>query len=281
MSDNDLSPIGRFNTVLLVTDLSEFSAGADGVAVQFCRRLGAHLHVLSIVHDTGEAGWIPPESEDRVVMATVDKLKNLEAAAHRMGVTCTTHTRGGNETARIAVEEARALHTDLIVVGRRDRSKLGRKLLGSLAVQILERTHCPVMVVPRHAGMWDSVLVADDGSRFGAHALKAAELIAKACGAAITVLAVRMSADTADEQDARIIVDRAVQHLGDVGVKADGVVAEGAPDKVILKTASERNSGLIVLGKFGRTGMARRLFGGIGETVKKRAQVPVLVARGR
>jgi len=63
------------------------------------------------------------------------------------------------------------------------------------------------------------------------------------------------------------------------GIDAEYILIEGNPARSIVETAQKRNSGLIIVGSHGRTGLKRLLMGSVTERVVGRAPCPVLVAR--
>ncbi len=54
---------------------------------------------------------------------------------------------------------------------------------------------------------------------------------------------------------------------------------EGAPADTILKTASDENVEMIVMGTHGRTGFQRLVLGSVAESVVRKARCPVLTLR--
>ena len=63
--------------------------------------------------------------------------------------------------------------------------------------------------------------------------------------------------------------------------KCDGVVEIGYPSNVIVKTAQQRGSDLIVTGTHGRRGVPRMLLGSVAEKVVRTAAVPVVTIPAR
>lgn len=276
-----LSPVGRFETVLLATDGSDYSAGAERVAIAFCALHDADLHILSAMARPGETGWMGPQADADVEKSTTGNLARLERLAGDAGVAATTHLKSGDDPYEVIVDTARSLRSDLIIMGRRGRRGLARLMLGDATAKVIGYAPCAVLVVPEKADMWSSILIATDGSRFSdAAAVTAAEL-AKTGHVPLTVLSVRVPVHSERRQaEAQPIVDRVLAFLDDQGIQARGVVEEGAADEVIVEIAKERQAGLIVLGNFGRTGIGRVLFGSKDERVINQTEAPVLVVRG-
>lgn len=68
-------------------------------------------------------------------------------------------------------------------------------------------------------------------------------------------------------------------HLGQLSAKAEHLLLEGHPSRVILETAKEQDADLIVLGAHGHSLVARVLLGSTSDYVANRAACPVLVVR--
>ncbi len=281
LTTSQLSPVGRFENVLLATDGSLYSAGAERVAVAFCAQTGAHLHALTAQANPGETGWLGPQADSEEEKKLSENLKRVAAAAKAAGIECTTHIRHGSDPYEVIVSAAESLVVDLVVMGRRGRRGLARIMLGDATAKVIGYAPCGVLVVPEEADMWSSILIATDGSRYSDMAAVTAAEIAKTGKVPITVLSVRVPVHSERRQaEAQPIVDRVVAFMRDMGVSAHGLVEEGAADETIVEVAKARKAGLIVLGNFGRTGFGRMLFGSKDERVINQAEVPVLIARG-
>lgn len=282
MSDSQLSPVGRFEKVLLATDGSHFSVGAERIAIALCAEHGAELHVVSATVRNAETGWMGPKANDDAEKSILEHHARIASDAEEAGVSCSTHLESGDDPYEIIVGKSRSLLADLIVMGRRGRRGLARLMLGDATAKVIGNAPCAVLVVPEEAAvLWSSILLATDGSRFSdAAAVSAAEL-AKRGGVPMTVLSVKVPVHSERRQaEARPIVDRVVQFLDGQGIRASGVVAEGDADETIIRVANERHVGLIVLGSFGRTGIGRVLFGTKAERVINQTSGPVMIVRG-
>jgi nucleotide-binding universal stress UspA family protein len=280
-SSTNLSPVGRFEKVLLATDGSDFCVGAERVAIALCQQQGAHLDVVSAIIRNAVTGWMGPQADGEVEQATNENLARVKALAEEAGLSCATHLVEGDDPYEVIVECSRSTQADVIVMGRRGRRGLARLMLGDATAKVIGYAPCAVLVVPEESDMWHSILLATDGSRFSdAAAVTAAEL-AKPGGLPLCVLSVKVPFHTERRQaEARSIVDRILDYMKDHDVPAVGLVEEGAADETILAVAEERDADLIVLGSFGRTGMGRVLFGTKAERVINYTKGPVLVVRG-
>src|ERR1700683_1325081 len=74
------------------------------------------------------------------------QVKKIVQREKELGVELQTDIAVGHPVEQI-VHRAEIDHVDLIVLGRRGKSKFERMLVGSTAEKVLRYAHCPVMVV--------------------------------------------------------------------------------------------------------------------------------------
>jgi nucleotide-binding universal stress UspA family protein len=276
-----LSPTGRFEKILLASDASGFGAGAVRVAIAFAKKSGARITALTIVRTNPEYEALAHDLVERAEEDAWNYLDTVVAAAKEVSVACEPMLRRGEDPAREIVEAEIEAKPDLLVMGRRGSRGLARMSVGDATVKAIGRGQCSVLVVPRAAEMWTRrVLIGTDGSRFGDAAAVTAGAIARVCALPVTVVGAMVpSHSEARQEDGRRAVERTVQLLQKDGVEADGVVAPGEADSVIVATAKSREADLIVLGSHGRTGFDRALVGSVCERVIGQASSAVLAVR--
>ncbi|WP_222919451.1 universal stress protein [Natrinema sp. SYSU A 869] len=138
--------------------------------------------------------------------------------------------------------------------------------------------------------MYDSVLVATDGSEAAATAVDHAIALARRFDASLYGVAVvdeRTEYDTGivDPEEARQhLEERAADWLADLeataadaDVAVETAVRSGVPHEEILADAAERDAGAIVLGSRGRSSFKGALLGSTVDRVVRTADRPVLV----
>jgi nucleotide-binding universal stress UspA family protein len=281
MSPSQISPVGRIEKILLPTDGSEYSAGAERVAIAMCRHAGAKLLALRVIIRSTDLGFLAPETDTRLEQEAIEQIDQVRQRAKEAGIACNTNVRDGDDPYKVIVEESKDTQADLIVMGRRGRRGLARLMLGDATAKVIGYAPCSVMVVPKAAQMWEHVLLATDGSRSSDAAAVTAARIAKCCGTPLTVLSVMVPSHSERRQaEAQPIVERIVKLLAEDGIAAEGVVEKGMADEVIIDFANRKANGLIILGSHGRTGIGRVLFGSKAERVINHANCPVLVVKG-
>jgi len=80
---------------------------------------------------------------------------------------------------------------------------------------------------------------------------------------------------------ARKQLDRLLAKARKSGVRAKGVLAEGAAHEQIARIAKARRADLVVMGTHGRSGFAKLFLGSVAGRVITAAPCPVLTVKGR
>jgi nucleotide-binding universal stress UspA family protein len=136
-----------FERILVAYDTSDQSESAFRNGLELAARFQAELLVLSIAR--------PPEPPTRVeLQAELESARQhyeeafarLRAAASKRGVVIQTAVEVGHPAEQI-VRIAERERSELIVMGRRGKTKLERWMLGSVSERVLRYAHCPVLVV--------------------------------------------------------------------------------------------------------------------------------------
>lgn len=148
--------------------------------------------------------------------------------------------------------------------------------------------------------MYERILVSTDGSTPSHRALDEAAKLLKLTHGTARVVSVAPSAATLYasgayagftpvvtqdeiEKETREILDTALQHLQQQGVKADTQLLECTDTEeiadAILKEAQAWKADVIVLGTHGRRGVRRLLLGSVAETLLRISTVPLLLVR--
>ncbi len=141
--------------ILCPTDYSATSDNAVRYAVEFARKVGAHvrfLHILSpgdAVEKVAVASELSesheeeddalPENFSRILMA--EKKKGLDADLRIL--------RG--EAPKVITEQAHSWGADLIIMGSHGRTGLHRLMMGSVAEEVFRSSDIPVLLVKEQA----------------------------------------------------------------------------------------------------------------------------------
>ena len=155
--------------ILVATDFSEPSDAALAYGRELARNFGAQLTVLHIADNLAMRAY----GADGFVMAEPELQRDIEESARRrldallsdedrdvlraQGV-----VRSASSTALAIVDYARAVNTDLIVIGTHGRGAVAHLLMGSVAERVVRTAPCPVLTVrhPEHEFVLPDALVA-------------------------------------------------------------------------------------------------------------------------
>jgi nucleotide-binding universal stress UspA family protein len=135
-----------WNHILLATDLSPNSKGAENRALELALAYHSKLSILSVMElptclygEAGALGCSLPESRSKL-------LEELQARAASWGIAPEIVVKQG-ESYKIIVDTVKALGADVIVMGSHGRTGLTRLLMGSNTEKVIGSANCPVLVV--------------------------------------------------------------------------------------------------------------------------------------
>lgn len=268
--------------ILFATDGSEYSAGAQRVAIELTKRCQGELHIMSIMLTTQDLEGVGTqnmrEEREKAVQARLDK---AATAALAEGVPSTLHLVYGQEPQQEIVNTAAEIGADLIILGRRGTRGLARSMVGHATAYVAGHAPCNVLVVPRGASAWNKrILLATDGSEHSVAAGDAAVAVARQCGLPVSVVSATTRSHSDERKaEARNSVDRKIAKLTEAGIPCDGQVLDGRPDEVVIEAAAKQDADLIIVGSHGRTGLMRLILGSISERIMGQAQCPVMVVK--
>jgi nucleotide-binding universal stress UspA family protein len=283
----------RFENILFATD---FSAAADQ-AIPYVKNIAKHyqskllaLHVRPAVVNpmTQPSTW----AIDIEYARSVDQQNRDQLSATFEGL-----------PAEVIIEEGEILpsinktiqkyNIDLVVIGTRGRTGIGKLLLGSVAEEILRNVTCPVLTVGPHADTtpgtraeFREILYATDLSPESARAASYAISLAHEFGARLTLLHVVSESHPGDlvtwsdvQESSKELLRKLVEPEAQGLKKLEYFVERGDPAERILDVAHLRQVDLVVLGTRvpkGVPGAATHLPGAIAHKVVARAGCPVL-----
>lgn len=185
--------------IIAATDESDAGRGAVQAALAIGLAAGARVTIMRAVQmssadvmaglpsngEMDDGGRPALERLERWLEADLPKAPNGPPVT-----TAVTFGVPGVEIARFAEHE----HGDLLVLGRKPRSRMARLLVGDTADAVARRSRLPCLFVPPGSPVPRSVLVAIDSTERGLGVLRGAAQFARALGAnfqAVTVEPVR------------------------------------------------------------------------------------------
>lgn len=139
--------------LLLCVDGSQAALEAARFALDLASEHGGEIRAVSVLEDDETARRLERQdrsrapASERLAHSVRVVLERIAAMAADRGVPVETQMLEG-EPLREIMRDARAWSPELIIIGRTGRSGPGSPMLGSLAMQLLEFTEWPVVVVP-------------------------------------------------------------------------------------------------------------------------------------
>ena len=248
----------------------------------------------------GESGIGDETEEEQDARHLKEAIERAEITLTRPDLTLEGFLVRGRPASAI-VDEAGAMKADLVVLGSRGHGTIATMVLGSTAAEVVDHAPCPVLVA--RSGTLGTVALADDGSSSARSAESVVATWPLFADREISVVAVAevgvpvaagftpglydqvLESYTRSVDEARQEVAEASQsvanRLSDAGLRATPVVLEGDPASEIVRYATERRAGTIVMGTRGRTGLARLVLGSVARNVLVHAPCSVLIVRER
>ncbi len=280
-SAKQLSPTGRFEKIMLVTDNSGFSAAATREGIRLAQRTEGYLSVMSVVVTNSEHESLARELIEKENHEAIFDLETVKNLANEAGVDCNVHLRRGIEIYQEIVDEAEVNRVDLIVMGRRDYTGFMRVIMRSSTAKVIGYAHCSVLVVPKTAKIeGKKILLAVDGTRYSDTAASTVMSLAKHIHSSVLVISITAIAhEEKRHQDSLKEVKRIESFLSQEGIDVEGKVLSGNPADTILEFAKAKNVDLIVMGSHGHTGLNKMLLGSVSDRVIASSECATLVVK--
>jgi len=280
--------------ILFPTDGSASAEKAHCHAQQLADHFDAALHVIH-VEDRDEDLAEVVEVKEAGVRADLHGVREGEGPlpAARLRERTVVHPTAAGGILNYAVQ----YDVDLIVMGTHGRRGV-RRLVGSVAEEVVRKAPCPVVTVGRGVSTpaemdGGTMLVPVDFSEHRFRAMAHAREIAPVYNMDLTLLHVvevtglpNAYGMYGSPPDPGVLADRAEEVLD---VEADSLRAKGIdvtldvrgghPAATILDVAEESEMAFITTATHGRTGLERMLMGSVAETVLRQAPCPVCVVK--
>ena len=265
--------MGELESILLATDASEQSKGAAQEAVFTALECQAKLYILYVRTYYPEI----PESlskalEEGIPEETKNFLEKVRDMVTKEGGEAEIIIRDHPEAWRAIVEEAEKLNTDLIITGKRGRTGLKQRFMGSVTEKVVGYAPCKVMVVPKGVKIHgETILVATDGSYYAKKAEKEALSMGKRCSTLKRILALSVAKREEDLPRASKILEAfrelAQEEKLPPRVKLETIEVVGNPANMIVKVAQDEGADLILMGEYGVSGLEKFIMGSTTEKV--------------
>jgi nucleotide-binding universal stress UspA family protein len=241
----------KFKTIAVATDLSDSSSAALRYARAMARM---YQSTLVVVHVIDPLAYAFPKGAPSVLTANaaaVAELKKIEEETRESGIAVHSVIESGIVCDRI-LDTVKDHHADLLVLGTRAKTEAGRVALGTVARQLLARSHCPILTVSPDAiwsvpwaGCWRRVLAATDFSPASIRALHCAHQAALRQMVLVHVSEAPTSRESSHFlEKLRFLAPFNESHT----VPVEHVVVMGVPGPLIAEYAEKFATDLVVLG---------------------------------
>jgi nucleotide-binding universal stress UspA family protein len=283
--------------IVVATDFSAAAERAVRRAALMTKQLGAELHLLHVVHPLDSYPGAQRARQLRYFGQMLQEASNSRLATlatslnQDFAIPVIAATRIGRVHAQIA-DYAKANNVDLIVAGARGENTLLDLNLGSNVSRLLRLAACPMLIVRNsQADSYRQVIAAVDFS--GGSAKVPALAHTAAPGARIEVLHIFDQVQEARMCEVGPVAARLDQYCdqaqAEAGAQLDKILAEqgndhmvgqvltGYPPAKIFSRSAILHADLIVLGRFGVSGLEEGLLGGVSKDVVHVADCDVLL----
>lgn len=285
----------RFRNVLFATDFSSAAAHAIPFVKRIAKHYDANLVALHVRPPAVNPMTQPPTWPDEETIRKKNEELRGKLLETFSGIRTSALIEEGNIQSRLqaAIEKN---NVDLVVIGTRGRTGLGKLLLGSVAEEIFRTVTCPVLTVgPRSDsfrganGEFREILFATDFTSESQAAAAYAVSLAQEFQARLTLLHVVPEQEAGDLVSAadvthaeKELLRKLVPEEAQAWCKPEYFVERGNPADCILELAHLRESDLIVMGvkpEGGVPGAATHLPITTAHKIVSHAECPVLTVR--
>jgi nucleotide-binding universal stress UspA family protein len=276
--------------ILVCTDDSPASQGAVSAALDLARACHSRIVLLYALEffpyyeysQPDALGMIPAVGQEFFQMreqAAREHLESRQREAAEAGLEMEVRIQTGTPVYAEILAAAEALQPQLIIMGRRGKSGLERLLVGSVTARVIGHTTHRVLIVPRNAVLsFDKLLVASDGSSASQAAGELALSMARNTGGQLT--AVTAGYGELDPKQAKALVRELAAKAKEQDIPLMTLTPGGKPEEALIQVAAAKQTNLIIMGSYGRTGLKRLFMGSVAERVIGQAACPVLVVKG-
>jgi nucleotide-binding universal stress UspA family protein len=140
----------QFNTITVATDLSD----ASSAALRYAQSIALTYHsTLVLLHVIDPMAYAFPGGAPAFLAANKaarEELNKIEEDVRNQGIAVHSVVESGVVCERI-LQSVHGHRSDLLVLGTRSGSEVGRVALGTIARQLLAKAQCPIMTVSREA----------------------------------------------------------------------------------------------------------------------------------
>ena len=240
-----------FETIVVASDFSQKSSSTLRYAQAIALQHGAKLVLVHVIDPIGYAFPTGVPSALSVDQTAREELNRVEEQLRAQGISVHSVVQTG-DICELILQTVRDHGGDLLVLGTRGKTAVGRAALGAIARQLLAKTEFPILTVTPDveslipwAGKWRTVLLATDFSTCSLAALTAAHRIAHG------LLTVLHSSVTESDTEHRSHLEQ-LRFLAPMNeshtVPVEHIATTGEAGQVIVDFVLKHQIDLVVLG---------------------------------
>jgi len=268
-----------WNPIVVGVDVSPEAANAAVFAAGAARRAATTFHLVHAV-PASERGRYPYTRRDEQIRTRI-----VAALGNRVAGALAALTVHGGQPAAVLNDAVAARGAELVVLGGKHHSTIGRWLGGSTSVSVVRTTLVPLLVTVGEPAI-GRVLVAVDQSGAARPTLAAAQRYATLFGAELRALSViepppalldLPQPDTAENY--RLLEETVMRDIWPQ-IRTPGVVTQvrhGPALETILGETAEWRADLLVVGSHGKGSVTRMLVGSVTERLINHLPTSLLV----
>ncbi len=287
-----------FDRILIPIDGSDCSKRAAKYGLELGNAYGSAIDVLHVL-ERSRLRRVGSDAQAERRERGTEFLDEIETMAREVGIDIDT-TLDEGKTHEIIGEHAESTDANLIVMGRRGRSRLRGQPLGTVTDRVLRTVDVPVFAVSdgdisaETGTTYDRVLLPTDGSENGEKATPFGVTVAEQYGAALHVLNVvdvqregglfsagGVSKEFIEQLEARgtTAVERIADEVRETesDIDLETAVVRNTPSAGIQEYVQDEGIDLVVMASRGETNLGRQLLGSVADSVLNTVDVPVLV----
>lgn len=272
--------------IIVPIDFSDQSKQALDFAVEFGSVFGAEItlvHVLELpVSHFSIAGEVNRQAMENFytgefIKAVHERLEEWKEHASNQGITVKAVMKYGNPFRKIS-SAISAEAADYIIMGSKGASGLKEFFVGSNAARMIRYADCPVVIVKgeTHIKDFKNLVFATDASIEQDAIARSASEIQHSLDLNMHVVKIKTPYNWLEDSQVKKQLDQFAERnrLERVTLSASSAdfVDEGA-----IKFAEENNSGMIMIGTHGRTGLGHLIAGSTAENLVNESEIPVMV----
>lgn len=283
-----------FETILVPVDGSDRAKHAAKFGRELAQCYDARIEVLHVFKEgrrRDETGERDPKERGREILDEIAEL------ASGVGVVVDTHLAEGQPHKSIP-DHVDKNDVDLVVMGRRVRSGLGERLIGTSTDRVLRRTSTPVLTVPGGNGQhptdinYENILITTDGSENAERAAPYGVSIARHVAGSLHLLnVVDVQAEAGAfnaggvtdefieqlESDGRKATEKLARQIDNADITVQSSVVRGTLHEAIGEYVAENGIDLVVIASENKSKLISQSLRSITDRVLRTVNVPVLV----